>query len=290
MINQRLPEWFRQEPIDIHSFPQVKHALKGLHTVCEEAQCPNIAHCMNRKTATFLIMGNSCTRRCAFCSVRKSLTPSSLDPNEPNTVADTAKSLGLDYAVVTSVTRDDLKDYGAGHFKKTIDALHTYGIKAEVLIPDLMGDHDALAYLLSAKPEVLAHNIETVPSLYAEVRPGASYERSLDILSFAKMIHPEIPTKTSLIIGLGETIEELEQTITDIRKTNCDLLTIGQYLCPSETHRPIKRFYTPEEFGTLGKTALALGFKGVVSAPLVRSSYEAKRLYESCYDHRSHDF
>jgi len=290
MNKERLPEWFRQEPIDIGSFPKVKNILGGLHTVCEEAQCPNIAHCMNRQTATFLIMGDVCTRRCTFCSVRKNNTPSPLDPNEPETVAETAEMMGLDYAVVTSVTRDDLGDYGADHFRKTIKVLHSRNIKAEVLIPDLKGDHNALENILSASPEVLAHNIETVPSLYASIRPGADYQRSLGVLATTKSTHPEILTKSSLIVGLGETQIELEETIRDIKETGCDLLTIGQYLSPSEKHHPVKQFYTPEEFDALGQLAIKLGFKGVVSAPLVRSSYEAKKLYESYYDRQSHDF
>ena len=290
MNRERLPEWFKQEPMNIGSFPKVKNMLGGLHTVCEEAQCPNIAHCMNRHTATFLIMGDTCTRRCTFCYVRKTCSPPPLDTKEPQLVAETAEAMGLDYAVVTSVTRDDLADYGADHFRKTIEALHSRNIKAEVLIPDLMGEHTALETILSASPEVLAHNIETVPSLYASVRPRADYQKSLGILSFAKESHPEILTKSSLIIGLGESIEELKETIKDIKEASCDLLTIGQYLSPSEKHHPVERFYTPEEFTALRRTALEMGFKGVVSAPLVRSSYEAKKLYESCYDCRSHDF
>jgi lipoic acid synthetase len=252
----------------------------NLNTVCGSAHCPNIGECFSRGTATFMILGNNCTRNCTFCAVDKCL-PSALDPREPEHVAEAVRRLALKYLVVTSVTRDDLPDGGAAHFARTVDLIHqnTLGVKVEVLLPDFQGDESALRTVVMAKPEVLAHNLETVPRLYPEVRPMAQYHRSLELLHRTKQINPRIVTKSALMLGMGETREEVLAVMRDLRQIGCDLFTLGQYLAPSSQHRTVVNFITPEEFAEYEPLAMEMGFKGVVSAPLVRSSYKADELF-----------
>ncbi len=250
-------------------------ALK-LHTVCESAACPNIGDCWNRGTATFMILGNVCTRRCGFCAVQKG-APLSVDYDEPRRVADAVAALGLRYAVVTSVNRDDRKDGGAELFARTIRAIRRRipGCRVEILVPDFQGSRRAMETVLEARPDVLNHNIETVPRLYRRVRPGSRYERSLAMLSYAKLVAPGIPTKSGMMLGLGERPHEIAAVMSDLRKHHVDIFTIGQYLRPSAAHLPIERYYSPGEFAALKRSAETLGFARVESGPLVRSSYHA---------------
>lgn len=252
-----------------------------MHTVCEEALCPNIGECFSRGTATFLIMGPVCTRNCRFCAISRGV-PEPPDPEEPSRIAGTAREMGLAYVVVTSVTRDDLPDGGASFFADTIRTIHEEIPKArvEVLIPDFLGDPQALAVITGARPDVLNHNIETVPRLYSPARPEASYTRSLQVLEHVKKETPGIPLKSGIMLGLGETSEEIEQTLRDLARAGCDILTVGQYLQPSRDHLPVKRFVHPDEFGEWRAAALDMGFSAVVSGPLVRSSYHADQLYD----------
>jgi lipoyl synthase len=248
----------------------------GLHTVCESAACPNIGDCWNQRTATFMILGNVCTRRCGFCNVQKG-GPLPVDYDEPRRVAEAVETLGLKFAVITSVNRDDRKDGGAELFALTIKAIQERlpecGI--EVLVPDFQGSHAAMDIVLDAHPDVLNHNTETVPRLYRQVRLGARYERSLDMLAYVKERNPEIPTKSGLMLGLGETMEEVHQVMRDLRKSKVDILTLGQYLRPSLKHLPVIRHVTPDEFLELKRYGYELGFGHVESGPLVRSSYHA---------------
>ncbi len=249
-------------------------------TVCQEAKCPNQFECYGQGTATFMILGEKCSRNCRFCAVGH--PPETLpDPEEPERVAKAVALLGLRYAVVTSVTRDDLPDGGAALFAKTIAAirLHQPNTLVEVLIPDLQGNRRALNTILDAGPDVLNHNIETVARLYPQVRPQAGYARSLELLRRVKDSHPYIPTKSGIMLGLGETIAEIAETWRDLQAAACDILTMGQYLQPSAEHLPVQRFLPPEEFEGLAKKALALGFAGVAAGPFVRSSYQAESLY-----------
>lgn len=260
----------------------MKRLLKNLnlHTICESAHCPNIGFCFSRKTATFLILGDICTRRCTFCAVKKG-TPLPVDINETLAVAKAVRRLGLQYVVITSVTRDDLSDGGASQFVKIIEILHqqTNKIEVEVLIPDFKGSFEALQAVVNAGPQVINHNIETVSRLYPAVRPGAAYKRSLALLSKVKQMNPKIITKSGLMLGLGETKTEVIEALRNLRNANCDLLTIGQYLQPSSTHHEIITFVTPEEFSEYEHIGLKMGFTGIVSAPLARSSLKAKELY-----------
>lgn len=251
-----------------------------LTTVCQEAKCPNQFECFSKGTATFMILGERCTRNCGFCAV-SSNPLGAPDPKEPSRVAEAVTSLGLKYAVITSVTRDDLSDGGASHFIETIKEVRKQspGTRIELLIPDLQGNREALCGILEAGPDVLNHNLETVPRLYPRVRPEAIYERSLQLLSRAKEFSPDIPTKSGVMLGLGETMDELRATMADLLKNDCDILTLGQYLQPSSAHLPVERFVSPEEFEVLREEALKLGFKGVASSPTVRSSFEAGTLY-----------
>ncbi len=263
-------------------YEKIRQLLKShdLTTVCQEAKCPNQFECYGKGTATFMILGERCTRNCRFCAVGH--RPESLpDPEEPERVAEAVVLLGLRYAVVTSVTRDDLADGGASLFAETIQAIRRRSPKAlvEVLIPDLQGDRSALQVLLDAAPDVLNHNIETVAPLYRAVRPQAEYRRSLELLRRAKEMHPGIPTKSGIMLGFGETHVELLQTWQDLLAAGVDILTMGQYLQPSGEHLPVQRFVPPEEFAELAAKALALGFAGVASGPFVRSSYQAEKLY-----------
>jgi len=253
----------------------------GLHTVCEEARCPNQGECFGRRTATFMILGNLCTRDCAFCSVSsgKPLPP---DASEPLRVAQAAKDLGLRHVVVTSVTRDDLRDGGARHFASTIRAIRTLLPQAivEVLIPDLEGDEEALQMILQAGPHILGHNLETIPRLYPLVRPQAHYERSLHLLAFAKTKGGGILTKSGLMLGLGESTEEVEGVMEDLRRASCDLLSLGQYLQPTSRQVPVQDFIPPEIFSRFEEKGRQLGFANVASAPFVRSSYHSEEAYQ----------
>jgi lipoic acid synthetase len=257
-------------------------AGQHLHTVCQEAKCPNQYECFSSKTAAFLIMGPYCTRNCRFCSVQHG-RPAALDEGEPERLAQTAAALGLKYVVVTSVTRDDLPDGGAGHFVQTITALRAAipGVRVEVLIPDFQGNPDALESVLAAEPDVINHNIETVYRLYADVRPGAGYRRSLGVLQRSAASRKRIIVKSGLMLGLGENGEEIRQTLQDLLHAGCNLLTMGQYLQPSSAHLPVKRFVPPAEFDRWRQKALATGLQGVASGPFVRSSYHARDLYQT---------
>ncbi len=276
------PEWVRAPAPVGENYRAVKSLMGGLrlHTVCESAACPNVGECWNHRTATFMILGNVCTRRCGFCAVGKG-APLPVDEDEPARVAEAAAVLGLKYAVITSVNRDDRKDGGAALFASTIRAIRARlsGCQVEVLIPDFQGSHPALDLVLDAAPDVLNHNIETVPRLYRQVRLGARYERSLEVLAYAKRVRPSVPTKSGLMLGLGELPEEVLEAMRDLRAHHVDLLTIGQYLRPSPKHLPILRYATPEEFADLRRAGLEMGFAHVESAPLVRSSYHAAQAH-----------
>jgi lipoic acid synthetase len=277
------PPWLRRRLPSGPVYEKVRRLLnKGhLHTVCQEAKCPNIWECFSHQTATFLIMGPRCTRNCRFCAVEHGpLSPP--DPQEPARVAEAAETMNLSYVVVTSVTRDDLSDGGASFFAETITELRKKmpDILIEVLIPDFQGDADALYTVLKAGTDVLNHNIETVPRLYASVRPEAVYERSLNLLKQAQEYSPDIPTKSGLMLGLGETREEIRGTLSDLRNSGCRILTLGQYLQPSKDHLPVERFIPPEEFDGWRDIALEMGFSVAACGPFVRSSYHAKELFE----------
>nr|MDQ3833017.1 lipoyl synthase [Actinomycetota bacterium] len=259
-------------------YREIKETMRGLslHTVCEEALCPNIGECWNNRTATFMILGNICTRSCGFCAVLTG-KPTELDFEEPKRVADAAEKMGLKHAVITSVNRDELADGGASVFAATIQEIRERipGCAVEVLTPDFKGNHDAIRIVLEARPDTFNHNIETVPRLYPAVRPQAKYERSLKVLRYAKELNPEGLTKSGFMVGLGEIQEEIRQTMLDLREHDVDIITIGQYLRPTENHLPMSRYYTPREFADLKRYGFALGFKHVESGPLVRSSYHA---------------
>lgn len=278
------PKWLRRSLPRGAACEHVRKMLREglLHTVCEEAKCPNMWECFSRKTATFLILGNRCTRNCGFCSIQHGF-PAPPDLGEPARVAETARELGLTYVVVTSVTRDDLPDGGASLFARVIAEVRRQisDAKVEVLIPDFRGDNKALRTVLEAGPDVLNHNIETVPRLYTSVRPGAEYLRSLDLLARASATFPDIPTKSGIMLGLGESPDEIEQTLKDIHTTGCRILTIGQYLQPTRQHLPVARYVPPEEFNHWRQRGLAMGFAEVFSGPLVRSSYHAGEMYQT---------
>jgi lipoic acid synthetase len=274
------PDWIRaRAPAPSSRFAEIKAILRAnaLTTVCEEASCPNIGECFGKGTATFMIMGDKCTRRCPFCDVGHG-RPDPLDPAEPERLARTVAALGLRYVVITSVDRDDLRDGGAGHFAACIRAVRaaTPATRIEVLVPDFRGRLDAaLAALGSAPPDVLNHNIETVPRLYGPVRPGADYAHSLVLLERFRERHPEVKTKSGLMVGLGETDDEVEDVLHDLRAHGVDMVTIGQYLAPSGAHLPVRRYVTPDAFARLRDVAEALGFAHAAVGPLVRSSYHA---------------
>lgn len=258
---------------------------KSLHTVCVEAKCPNRGECFNCGDATFMVLGGICTRGCKFCAVTKQ-TPLPPDENEPQKIAQTVKDWNIRYCVLTSPTRDDLKDGGSGHFARVITTIKQVNphVHVEPLIPDFCGNTQHLTTVLQAKPEVLAHNIETVPQLYAGVRVGADYKRSLDLLAASKKTAPEIFTKSGLMLGLGETEEQVKQTLRDLRANGVDLVTIGQYLAPSKQHHPVLRYAPPEEYHMWEEFALSIGFKGAACGPLVRSSYRAGALYKKAIE------
>jgi lipoic acid synthetase len=260
------------------NYKDLKDLITGLnlHTVCESAACPNIGECWNRRTATFMILGNVCTRRCGFCAVQKG-GPLAVDYDEPRRVAEAVEAMGLNYAVVTSVNRDDRKDGGAELFALTIQAIRDRipGCKIEVLVPDFQGSRPAMRIVMDARPDVLNHNTETVPRLYRQVRLGARYERSLEMLAWAKELSPSTPVKSGLMLGLGETPEEVLSVMRDLRAHSVDILTLGQYLRPSPKHLPIVRYVSPEEFAGLKRAGNEMGFAHVEAGPLVRSSYHA---------------
>jgi lipoic acid synthetase len=277
---RRLPSWLkRQLPRGNGNF--FTHDLLRelrLETVCENARCPNRPECYARRTATFMVLGNVCTRPCGFCSVPRG-TPEDVEDDEPERVAEASARLGLKHVVITSVTRDDLPDGGADHFRRCVLAVRERtGAAVEVLTPDFLGDWAAVDTVLAARPEVFNHNTETVPRLYRKVRGRADYRRSLELLAHVKRRAPEVVTKTGLMLGIGETTEELFEVLADLRSVDCDVLTLGQYLAPTLKHVPVARFLPPEEFGVLAVRARALGFRQVASGPFVRSSYHADEM------------
>ena len=272
------PDWLKVRAPGSANYLRLKSIMRdlNLHTVCEEAQCPNIGECWNHGTATFMILGDVCTRACAYCAVAHG-RPAAVDTAEPVRVAHAIEQLALNYVVITSVDRDDLKDGGASIFAETITETRGRlpGCRIEVLIPDFQGKEEPLRTVLAARPDVLNHNTETVPRLYRMARSGGRYARTLELLHRARTIAPDIPTKTGLMVGLGEEREELLQTFRDLRDVGCQILTVGQYLRPTQSHAPMVRYYTPDEFHELKRAALDMGFVHVESGPLVRSSYHA---------------
>jgi len=277
-FRDRLPGWLKVPMPGGDNFRDLKRLINGsgLHTVCEEAHCPNIGECWERRSATFMILGDICTRRCHYCAVTTG-RPVGIDINEPDRLAKVISRMGLKYCVITSVNRDDLADGGAFIFSMCIKRIRREipGCRVEVLIPDFDGSRSGLSRVLQAKPDVLNHNIETSRRIFSRVRPRGNYQRSLDLLKNAKEIDISIPTKSGIIVGMGETWYEIVETMKDLRTVGCDLLTIGQYLRPSNKHIPISRFYKPSEFEDLKRIGESLGFKHVASGPLVRSSYHA---------------
>lgn len=284
------PPWLKQRlpSGSVHEKFSALLNKEQIHTVCQEAQCPNIWECFSRKTATFMIMGDRCTRNCRFCAVAHG-PDSPPDPAEPARIAGTVQNLQIDYAVITSVTRDDLPDGGASFFVQTVNEIRQRvpDVRIELLIPDFQGNQNAVKSIVRTHPDVLNHNIETVQRLYAAVRPEAIYQRSLDLLKQVVTDTPKVITKSGLMLGLGELPEEIHNTLEDLFEAGCRLLTLGQYLQPTQTHLPVERFLPPEEFSDWGKIALDMGFTGVASGPFVRSSYQAKKLFQiaSTYDH-----
>jgi lipoyl synthase len=284
---ERKPPWMKAP---LHTGPEYRRirALverEGLHTVCQEAGCPNISECWEDREVTFLIGGDRCTRRCDFCQIDTG-KPAELDRDEPRRVAASVASMGLRYATVTGVARDDLPDGGAWLYAETVRQIHagSPGTGVELLIPDFNGDPEQLAEVFAARPEVLAHNLETVPRIFRRIRPGFSYERSLQVLSDARAAG--LVTKSNLILGMGERLEEVGQTLEDLHEAGCELITITQYLRPSARHHPVERWVEPEEFAALQEQAEGIGFAGVLSGPLVRSSYRAGRLYREALEAR----
>ena len=278
------PAWLKVRAPGSPEYLKLKGLMRDLklHTVCEEAHCPNIGECWHHGTATFMIMGDVCTRACGYCNVRHG-APIALDPAEPENLARAVERMELAYVVVTSVDRDDLPDFGAGVFRDTVLAIRERRpeCRVEVLIPDFQGNDGSLRTVLDARPDVLNHNTETVPRLYRMARPGGRYARALELLDRARRYSPAIPTKTGLMVGLGETWDEVVDVLRDLRRVDCQILTIGQYLRPSLAHLPMVRYYTPEEFKELKRIALGLGFGHVESGPLVRSSYHAHEQADS---------
>jgi lipoic acid synthetase len=280
----RLAPWLKKRLPKQDTVQQVRALVDGLelNTVCSSARCPNLNECWSKKAATFMIMGDICTRTCRFCTVPKG-KPLALDEREPDKVAEAAASLGLQHVVVTSVDRDDLPDQGAGHFADTIRAIRSRLPDAviEVLTPDFRGEHELIDIVADAKPDIFNHNLETVPRLYTRVRPGAGYERSLELLRRVKESHPQQFTKSGLMLGLGEGKEELDEVLRDLRASGVDILTLGQYLRPSLAQLPVERFIPPDEFDAWGTRAREIGFLAVASGPFVRSSYNADEVYKA---------
>ena len=278
---QRLPEYLKRPIIDTEKTKTVRRILKTkcLNTVCEGARCPNKSECYSRNTATFLIMGSVCTRNCRYCNISPA-RPKPLDKEEPKHVAEAVKELGLKYAVITSVTRDDLPDGGAGHFKKCIDEIRKISdAKIEILTPDFKGNREALDTIINANPDVFNHNIETVKSIFKTARPQGNYFTSLDVLKYIKD-NSDMTTKSGLMIGLGEDFDEIEETLYDLKNAGVDIVTIGQYIQPSKAHLEVAKYYTLEEFEDLKKLAKKAGFKNFEIGPLVRSSYKAMKSWQ----------
>jgi len=274
------PDWLRVKAHSTRGLEFVEEMIKNLNlnTVCNEAACPNRGECFGRKTATFMILGSVCTRNCTFCNVSKGKVQP-VDENEPERVAQAVKALGLKHAVITSVTRDDLPDGGAGHFARVVESIRNIapGVTIEVLIPDFQGNTEALKKVVDAHPEIINHNVETVPDLYSEVRPQADYRRSLDVLRNVKSMDDTIYTKSGIMVGLGEKEEQVVSVMQDLRDVNCDFLTIGQYLAPSQKHHPVVEYIHPDRFKAYEEKAYQMGFLYAASGPLVRSSYMAEQ-------------
>lgn len=281
---KRKPKWLRVNMEDLQKEEAVKRMLKNLslNTVCQEANCPNRIECFSNKTATFMILGTQCSRNCRFCNVTNEVLEP-IDPEEPKNVAKATQELGLKHVVVTSVTRDDLTDGGAGHFAEVIKAIRAVDpeIAIEVLIPDFQGDLQALRKVTDAKPDIINHNIETIPRMYDKVRPQAIYQRSLEVLENVKKLDPSIFTKSGIMVGLGENTEEVHQVMKDLRDYQCDFLTVGQYLAPSKAHYPMEEYITPEAFKAYKEKGESFGFSFVASDPLVRSSYKAADMLDT---------
>jgi len=281
-MRQRLPHWIKKDIIDTEKTRKVRKILRnsGLNTVCDSARCPNKGECFANNTVTFMILGKNCTRNCRFCSVN-SLAPESVNPEEPALIAEAVRELGLDYVVVTSVTRDDLKDGGAGHFAAVIREIRklTTEARIEVLTPDFQGDKSAIDTVIEAGPDVFNHNIETVKRLYPLVRPQADYERSLEFLRYIKSQTPDIFTKSGFMAGLGENFSEIQELLTDLKCAGCDIITASQYVQPTKLNVEVQSYLTPEEFENIRQEALQAGIKYAVAAPLVRSSYKAREVF-----------
>ncbi len=277
-LPERKPSWLRVKAPGGENYVRLKGLMKelDLHTVCEEAQCPNVGECWQHGTATFMILGDVCTRNCGYCAVSHGRPPK-YDLGEPDRIGTAIAQMNLQHAVITSVDRDDLPDFGAFIFAETIRQIHQRlpGCSVEVLVPDFQGNEEAIRTVLAAGPEIYNHNTETVPRLYKRARPGGRYERVMQIFRFVKREAPHIPTKTGIMVGLGETKEELVAVMHDLRAVDVDILTLGQYLRPSNDHLPLDRYYTPDEFRELREIGMRLGFKHVEAGPLVRSSYHA---------------
>jgi lipoic acid synthetase len=284
-MRQSLPVWFKQRVPRAGEDSGADALIKGLelHTICESGHCPNVPQCFPGGAA-FLILGNTCTRNCSFCAVSTGL-PHPPDPDEPANIVEAARRLKIDYVFITSVTRDDMPDGGAGHFAHTIKLIHQElpGVGVEVLVPDFKGNYSAIKVVVQARPEVMGHNIETIPRLYPQVRPMADYQRSLDVLHQSKVFDPSTITKSGIMLGLGETDNEVVEVMRDLRQVDCDLLTLGQYLAPSRQNYPVMNFPTPQEFADYIPIGIEMGFKGVASAPLMRSSFKANELYRKAF-------
>lgn len=281
-MKERLPAWFKKRIHGADVIMEMKDLIGdlGLNTICESAICPNQGDCFAKRTATFLILGDVCTRNCTFCAVSKGV-PRPVEADEPARIAEAVEKMGLRHVVITSVTRDDLPDGGAGHFADVVTMLkkRNEALTVEILVPDFQGSRAALRKVIESRPDVLNHNVETVPRLYPEVRPMANYRRSVELLREAKGLDASLVTKSGVMVGLGETQDELAQVMTDLREAACDLLTLGQYLQPSPAHHDVVRYVPPEEFDEFALTARALGFAGVASSPFVRSSFSAAELF-----------
>lgn len=282
-MKNRLPAWFRQDlPKESALSCMRLLSRRRINTVCKEAHCPNMGSCFNSRQLTLMILGDSCTRNCAFCAVEKAGRKAlCLDRDEPERIASLVKSLGLSYAVITSVSRDDLADYGAGHFAQSVESIRRVnpGIGIELLIPDFRGNAVSIRRVVESGPSVIGHNLETVARLYPALRPQAEYRLSLEVLKKIKELAPGLLTKSSLMLGLGEKKEEVAEAMQDLRQSRCDMLTLGQYLAPSQKHYPVREFIAPEQFQRYAELGFRLGFKAVLSGPKVRSSYQADKLF-----------
>jgi len=284
MPRKRLPEWFKIAKPDAQSLRSMERLIqnKHLHTVCHEAKCPNKGVCFQSKSVTFMILGKNCTRNCNFCNVTYE-APMVVDHDEPMHIAKAVEELGLKHVVITSVTRDDLQDQGAGHFAATIRAIKALKCETtvEVLIPDLQGNKDLLSIIVKAKPDVIGHNLETIERLYSSVRPQANYNRSLQVLSMVKEMDASIYTKSGIMVGLGETPQEVESLMQDLRSVHCDIFTVGQYLRPSDNHLEIVEYVTPDQFKSYELEGKQMGFKAIAAGPFVRSSFNALAVFDA---------